>query len=149
MNSPFVAKVFQSTEELCASSTQISLCCLCLIIFLKASAVSVAYFVFSGSTLRYLDKESTATRRFFTPLFYFASLSTTARSMDQISFRSLTIILSLGNLRRRERYLVKDVFVSRFVLFSLKIYSNFAVFLRFQMTQVLLNRGYQVSLHHL
>ena len=32
-------------------------------LFLKASAVSVAYFVFSGSTLRYLERPSTATRR--------------------------------------------------------------------------------------
>ena len=97
------------------SSTQPFLGCLCLIIFLKASAVSVAYFGFSGSTLRYLERQSTATTRCFTTRFYFAILSTSARSTDQISYRSLTITLSLGNLRRRERYLVKDGFLSRYI----------------------------------
>ena len=97
------------------SSTQTFLDCLCLIIFLKAAAVSVAHFVFSGSNLRYLDRQSTATRRYFTPLLYFASLSTNARSTDQISFRSLTITLSLGNVRRRERYFVKDGFISKYI----------------------------------
>ena len=115
MNSAFVAKVFESTEELGPIIDPNFLGCLCLIIFLKASAVSVAYFVFSGSTLRYLERQSTATRRYFTPRLYFASLSTNARSTEQISFRSLTITLSLGNLRLRERYLAKDGFVSKYI----------------------------------
>ena len=132
------------------SLTQTFLGCLCLIKFLKTSAVSVAYFVFSGSTMRYLERQPTATRRYFTPRLYSASLSTNARSTDQISFRSLRITLSVGNLRRREQYLVKDGFVSRYLFtFSLIIYSYFEVFLRFQMTRVLLNRGCQVSSHHL
>ena len=49
------------------SSTKTFLGCLCLIIFLKASVVFAAYFVFSGSTLRYLDRQSTATKKYFMP----------------------------------------------------------------------------------
>ncbi|XP_075250859.1 acetylcholine receptor subunit alpha-like [Convolutriloba macropyga] len=40
-----------------------------------ASAVSVAYFVVSGSTLRFIDETSTITSSYFRPLFCFASLS--------------------------------------------------------------------------
>ena len=106
----------------------------------------VAYFVFSDSTLRYLDKQSTATSRYFTPQFYFVNLSTYARSTSQISFIALTTTLSLGNPRRRERYLVKDGFVYRYI-FSSIFYSNFAVSLRFQMTEGRLNSACQVSTH--
>ena len=90
----------------------------------------VAYFVFSDSTLRYLDKQSTATSRYFTPQFYFVNLSTYARSTSQISFIALTTTLSLGNPRRRERYLVKDGFVYRYIFFIdilLKFCSLFAL----------------------
>ena len=114
MNSAFVAKVLKAPRNSMPSSTQTFLGCLCLIIFLKSSAVSLAYFAFSGSTLRYLDRQSTSTRTYFTPLLYFACLSTNARSTDQISFRSLKIILRLGIVRRRDRYLVGDDFISRY-----------------------------------
>ena len=131
-------------------STQNFLGCLCLNILLKTSVVTVANFDFSCSTLRYLDRKSTATRRYFTPLLFFASLSIKARSADQISFRLFTITLSFGNLWRRERYLAKDGFVSKYIFtFSLISFINCVVFLRFQMAQVLLNRGCQVFSHHL
>ena len=44
---------------------------------------------------------------------YFASLSTCAKSNDQISFMSITKTLSLGKFNRIERYFVKDGFVSK------------------------------------
>ena len=47
---------------------------------------------------------------------YIASLSTYATSADQISFMASTTTLGFGNLRRRERYLLKDGFVSRYNL---------------------------------
>ena len=110
--------------------------CLCLIISLKISAVSVACFVLNGCTRRYLDRQSTETRRYFESRLYFANLSTKARSTNKTSFRSLTLNLSFANLRRRKRYLVKDVFVSIYIFTLLITYSNFVVFLHFQMTQI-------------
>ena len=141
-------RALRAPKNFVTSSTQIFSGCLGFIIFSKTCAFSVAYFVFSGSTLRYLDKQSTAASRYFTPRFYFAILSTYARSTDQISFMSLTTTLGLGNLRPRERYLLKDGIVSRYILISsLIIYSNFAISLRFQMTQDRLNRACQVPAH--
>ena len=55
----------------------------------KTSEVSVEYFVFSGSTLRYLDRQSTETGRYFTSQLYFEGSSTNARSTDQEIFFSV------------------------------------------------------------
>ena len=97
------------------SSTETFLGCLCLIISLKSFMVSVAYFILRGSTLRYRGRQSTATRRYFKPRLYLASLSKNARSTDQNSYRCFTFTLCLENLRPRERYLVKDGFVSKYI----------------------------------
>ena len=81
----------------------------------------------------------------------FSKLVRASRPTDLIfiSIMSITNILSLENLRRRPRYLMKDGFVSRCILtFLLIIYSNFAIPLRFKTTQVLMNSCWQVSLHH-
>ena len=81
----------------------------------------------------------------------FSKLVRASRPTDLIftSIMSFTNNLSLENLRRRPRYLMKDGFVSRCILnFLLIICSNFALPLRFKMTQVLMNSCCQVSLHH-
>ena len=81
----------------------------------------------------------------------FSKLVRASRPTDLIfiSIMSFTNNLSLENLRRRPRYLMKDGFVSRCILtFLLIIYSNFAIPLLFKMTQVLMNSCCQVSLHH-
>ena len=83
-------------------------------IFLNASAASVAYFVINGSTRIYLDEQSVST---IEDTLYcgvcFAILSTCAKSRDQISLIFFTKNLTLGNFNRIQRYFVKDGFVSK------------------------------------
>ena len=81
--------------------------------FLNASTACVAYFVFIVSTLRYRDRQSTATKRYLTSQLFFARLSTCAKSNDQISLISFTITLSQGNCIRIKRYFVKEGVVSK------------------------------------
>ena len=113
MNSTFGTQLFGCSKKFCTIVNPYFLGCLFLIIFLNASAASVAYFVFNGSTPKHIDKQSTTTRRYFILRLYFANLSTCAKSRDQISLLSFTKTLCLGNFNRIKRYFVKDGFVSK------------------------------------
>ena len=95
--------------------------CLFLIIFWNAPAVSVAFFVFKGSTRKYLDGQSTATKIHFMLRLYFASLSTCVKSNDQISIMSFTKTLSLGILIELNRTLWKTVLSPNRTALCLKV----------------------------
>ena len=71
------------------------------------------FFIFCFHCFYYSDKQSTATKRYWTLRLYFDSLSTWAKSSYQILLKSFTKTLSHGDINRINPYAVKEVSVSQ------------------------------------
>ena len=84
MDSTFVAQRFEFSKKFCII-VNLFWGCLVLIIFLNAWAASIANLIFNGPSRKYLDKQSTAVRRYFILRLFFTSLSMYAQSRDQIT----------------------------------------------------------------
>ena len=114
MNTAFVTELFKRSKKFFTIVNPHLFWLFVFDHFLMASSASVAYFVFIGSTRKYLDKRSTATNKYLTLRLYFDSFSTWAESNDQISLIAFKNSFSLGNFNQIERYFVKEGFVSKY-----------------------------------